>query len=109
MPNYTPLIIYIVVAIIYAIYVFARANQPNGYVYGYTMDSAWWTVLWLILWGVILGWFCYNSQEAAAYWLLVLPWLVGISLLIFTIGLMFISAGASGLSSSNFALPNTRV
>ena len=91
-----PLAIYVLFAIVYSIFLISDLNDGERHLKKKRSEVAW-AIAWLVLWGFILGWFCYNSDETAAWWLLVLPWILGITLILFSVSMLFfIIAGGGG-------------
>lgn len=91
----TPLALYILISFIYLIFLIVDMNNVEKQSKK-TRSEILWTVVWLVLWGFIIGWFCYNSDEAAAWWLLILPWILGITLVLFLISMLFFLIAGGG-------------
>lgn len=93
----TPLVIYIVFAIIYAVFLIVDYNDPRSLSKKKT-GELFFSITWLIVWAFIIGWFCYDSNEAAAWWLLVLPWILGFTIVIFSVSLIYFAIATGGCS-----------
>lgn len=99
----TPLIIYVLFAIIYFVFLIVDYNNPKSYPKKKS-GELFFAIGWLLIWGFIIGWFCYDTNEAAAWWLLVLPWILGLTIAIFMISMLyFLIAIGECLSSDGYS------
>lgn len=93
----TPLAIYILISFIYFLWYLGEASRerlPGEH--KITKTDIVWTGIYLVFWAFLIGWFCNNGEEATAWMLLVLPWIIGAVLVALIFSGAFFSLSVCG-------------